>query len=230
MTYAADVYCGRDGRPLRHIYGLNNRRDSLDRAVRSLVNAVSRAVSCATSYRDLEECLQAARFQTREDAPTGLRNRHALDGNFLDPSGIGGAGERFLVFATLHGMESINDTRGHDAGDQLPDHVAQLLDSGSRGWERVYRLGGDEFVLLFRSELTGRNSPEHSDPERQARACFTGLVEQLNTEGFSGVSVSVWIAAASESPGNLVEALPLADQPMYENMARKVHGPDGDQE
>jgi diguanylate cyclase (GGDEF)-like protein len=61
-----------------------------------------------------------------------------------------------LAFVDVRGLKSVNDTRGHRAGDQLLKHVAMLLTESSRSHDIVGRIGGDELaVILTEQDVEG---------------------------------------------------------------------------
>jgi diguanylate cyclase (GGDEF)-like protein len=100
----------------------------------------------------LEKALlfEKIRAQAETDALTGLPNR-ALFMNRLESAlarGERGDCEVAVVFVDLDGFKAVNDTHGHDAGDQLLIQVAHRLQSAVRRSDTVARLGGDEFVVL----------------------------------------------------------------------------------
>lgn len=94
----------------------------------------------------------AARSHFAEhDALTGLPNRVLLGDRLerLCAHRSRHGGQFALAFLDLDHFKAINDTYGHEAGDQLLKAVAQRLRGALRASDTVCRLGGDEFVLLL---------------------------------------------------------------------------------
>jgi diguanylate cyclase (GGDEF)-like protein/PAS domain S-box-containing protein len=91
------------------------------------------------------------RYQATYDALTGLPNRSL----FMDRLSMAlhqaqRSGQRVgLMFIDLDGFKLINDTLGHEAGDELLKAVARRVSDCVRSSDTFARLGGDEFVLLL---------------------------------------------------------------------------------
>ncbi|HSM08049.1 MAG TPA: EAL domain-containing protein [Gemmatimonadota bacterium] len=85
------------------------------------------------------------------DSLTGLPNRSFLGRLLEDRVRLAGRyGQQFAVlFLDLDGFKQINDTLGHDAGDDLLREVAERLEATLRDSDVVARMGGDEFVVLL---------------------------------------------------------------------------------
>lgn len=86
------------------------------------------------------------------DLLTGLKNRRGFEDNFereLDRTRRGKSIGGVLVVIDLDSFKAINDTYGHQAGDECLKLVAQILAQEIRVMDTASRLGGDEFVLLM---------------------------------------------------------------------------------
>jgi diguanylate cyclase (GGDEF)-like protein len=92
--------------------------------------------------------------QARRDALTGLHNRLAFD---LETQRLHKKGVAFCVaMIDVDGLKRVNDSRGHEAGDDLLRRVATALAESCAGGEYAYRFGGDEYAFVS----TVRSSPE----------------------------------------------------------------------
>ncbi|HJV03028.1 MAG TPA: diguanylate cyclase [Burkholderiaceae bacterium] len=110
-----------------------------------------RYVSVSNDVTELRASDERMRHLAFHDPLTGLPNRALL----LDRMGQGisvaqrdGRGMG-VMFIDLDRFKPINDTLGHDVGDQLLQQVAQRLSQAVRHSDTVARIGGDEFVILL---------------------------------------------------------------------------------
>lgn len=79
------------------------------------------------------------------DPLTGLSNRRQFD---LDLTAMG-PGDALLLVDVDH-FKRVNDTFGHQVGDEVLQEVAQVLQREGRGRDRAYRYGGEEFAVILR--------------------------------------------------------------------------------
>ncbi len=116
-----------------------------------------------------------------------------------------------VLFIDLDGFKKVNDTYGHDIGDQLLQQVAQRLLDCVRSSDTVVRFGGDEFVLLLTC-LSHENEASYvADKVLRAIQKEFGLAE---TSIFIGCSIGIAMYPADGD--NTLELLKVADTLMYE--------------
>ena len=101
--------------------------------------------------KELLEVNERLRFMSQTDALTGLDNRRHLneriDEMFQHAQRLN---EPFsLVMCDLDKFKSVNDTYGHQAGDEVLKQLAKMLKDEVREIDRVGRYGGEEFMLLL---------------------------------------------------------------------------------
>ncbi len=118
---------------------------------------LSRAIDYAMERKHVEKGLfQRANFDTL----TGLANRDMFTSRLhmamarADRSG----GNIAVLFIDLDGFKPINDTHGHDAGDEVLKTVAQRIRSALRAYDTPARFGGDEFAVLLEGIPSPRNA------------------------------------------------------------------------
>lgn len=99
---------------------------------------------------ELEKLAEEFRFRAFHDNLTGLPNRALLNERFgLCIEHARRCGNKFVcLLLDLDDFKTINDTKGHDYGDELLIGVAQRLKASVRAEDLVCRLGGDEFIIL----------------------------------------------------------------------------------
>jgi diguanylate cyclase (GGDEF)-like protein/PAS domain S-box-containing protein len=94
--------------------------------------------------------LELRRLATRDDL-TGLYNRRFFERELAQQLRLLGrqSGPAALLFLDLDEFKTVNDTFGHQAGDELLKHVAGALRGRLRETDVIARLGGDEFAVLL---------------------------------------------------------------------------------
>ncbi len=169
-------------------------RQEFDRRLRVVLGRVTLYVNVAA--------LKEVDRQARHDALTGLHNRLAFD---LRTERLHEEGAEFCVAVIdVDGLKQLNDSQGHNAGDELLRRVATTLAESCAGGEYAYRFGGDEYAYIS----TVRSSAELD-------ALFDGL--SVDETPFS------WGVAHHPRDGEgLDEVVARADERMYERKrARK---------
>ncbi|MDD2652645.1 MAG: GGDEF domain-containing protein [Sulfurimonas sp.] len=99
----------------------------------------------------LEQELQKAKEQSKEDFLTKLFNKRALDESMnIKEAEFVRYGKNFtIVFFDLDFFKSVNDTYGHDAGDAVLFAFAKILKKEVRSVDVVGRYGGEEFIAIL---------------------------------------------------------------------------------
>ncbi|HWH01940.1 MAG TPA: diguanylate cyclase [Pilimelia sp.] len=165
--------------------------------------------------RDVTEQRHKERLALR-DALTGLPNRRFLTGHLDAALARCASGEEALavLFMDLDGFKEINDTLGHEAGDEVLRITAQRLADTLRRCDIVARVGGDEFVAVTEGIL-GRSTAE--DIARRLLESTGQPIRVLDTRDVT-VLPSIGIAVVTSDRAAAVtseELVRQADGAMY---------------
>jgi len=169
----------------------------------------------AITMRDISEMkAHVAELEKRgnEDALTGLPNRHWLNA-FLPEAVERAAQEKAmlaLLFLDLDGFKTVNDTMGHDAGDEILRNVARRLEDAVRPQDRVARIGGDEFLVILESL---ENADDAAQVAERILAAFRSSFRIA--KGIYGVGVSIGISVFPKDGADATLLLNNADMAMY---------------
>jgi diguanylate cyclase (GGDEF)-like protein len=151
--------------------------------------------------------------QAATDSLTGLANRRSFDDELaLEWRRAERVGEPLaLVLLDLDNFKSINDGRGHQAGDAVLRRVAAILDSGARNADLAARYGGEEFALLApETDLLGATKlADRLRGDLEAATIQLPDGEELSVTASFGVAVK----GTLERPEQLIAA---ADEALYE--------------
>lgn len=151
-------------------------------------------------------------YHANHDALTGLVNRRQFE-NLVHTALEQAQTERqthAMFFMDLDGFKIVNDTCGHEAGDELLRQLAQLFDSLVRKSDLLARLGGDEFgVFLYNCKVA-----EALKLANQIRHEVENFQFLWQENAFS-VGVSVGLVVADDRWENLEALFRAADSACY---------------
>ena len=99
----------------------------------------------------LRENVQESMTMAVTDSLTSLYNRRYLTSHLatMMANSMGGRADLCLLILDIDYFKRVNDTHGHDAGDEVLKEFAQRLKKAVRGIDLVCRYGGEEFVVLM---------------------------------------------------------------------------------
>lgn len=216
------------GWPHHHDAEVKRRVESIQKNYdHSLKNARREYLARARKYQvkvsQLENECEELRALSLRDRLTGLLNRHGGDtvteevieivsrskGESAPPVNMA------LIIFDLDKFKGVNDTFGHDAGDQVLRVVAEIMrEVFHRKTDRLCRHGGDEFLATLL-----QTSPEQAMRLASLFAERVNLDERLSFEGIGQVTASIGISmidtGSHDTHSAYQNAVARADQAMY---------------
>jgi diguanylate cyclase (GGDEF)-like protein len=207
--------------PLPVIPAIDSFREAqvLSQAMREMVHSEERHIHLLETMNEQLEATVAKRTAELEnlvmhDMLTGLPNRRALmqalpvamsrSARLKTPCAV--------MFLDLDGFKNVNDTHGHEEGDELLRQFGARIAGAVRRTDTVARLAGDEFVVVL------ENLNDAADAEDMGRKMMPKLREPFTLKTAT-VHLSASIGIALHLPGDaedLDALLARADRAMYE--------------
>lgn len=167
---------------------------------------------------EMNSCEISRRYRDKamKDELTQIGNRHAYETELdsIKSEAVNGRiPEDVMVFSMdVNGLKHVNDTFGHQAGDDYIRGAANCLKDAIGSFGNIYRVGGDEFSAVVRI----RQFP--------VEKVLTVLRENLSNWSDSygnELSMSVGYASSTDNPGSsLEELISFADEAMYNDKRR----------
>ena len=154
----------------------------------------------------LNRCEEAA----LTDHMTGLANRRRFDRQLESEVG---RTDRFghpfsLLMIDLDNFKRLNDTLGHNAGDEIIRQVGKVLREETRAIDLATRMGGDEFAVLL-VETHGEDALNVAERMRLA-------IKSISIPSAGSITASFGIAESPSSAQTAIDIIDAADSALYE--------------
>lgn len=159
---------------------------------------------------ELEAANRALDLQARTDALTGLLNRRGFETQMAFGLAMARRSGRPLSLITVDvdHFKRVNDTYGHEAGDEVLRRLARTLEERLRGSDVIARLGGEEFVVLLPdTDLAGAQAI--------AQAVVQAMADQQDPV-VGSITVSAGVASMRGLQDNGTDILRRGDAALYE--------------
>lgn len=159
--------------------------------------------------KNVSDELEKTRVISYTDGLTGLGNRRGYDLEIFKICDSTELIDYIIVMMDVNGLKKVNDTLGHDAGDELLRGAAECINRSFGKIGNVYRTGGDEFATILYCK----------------KSEMPAVVEDFNNETknwvgdkIKGLTISLGWVSSSDYPGMSFDELERkADEIMYQN-------------
>ena len=163
-------------------------------------------IKLSVSLKEHQQLLESERNSYR-DHLTSLGNRRLYYRKIAKLEALGFDDDMNFIMIDVNGLKKVNDTQGHDAGDELLVGAAVCMTEAFPDAELLCRMGGDEFFIIVK---------EHEDVLEKRMNRFLSYAENWNGKYINSISMSYGIANNHKYPGfTIPELQKAADEEMY---------------
>jgi len=190
-------------------------------AVRGLDGVISHYIGIYSNASDPREAERKIVELAYYDPLTNLPNRRLLLDRLNQARIVATRNQVFgaILLVDIDRFKLINDTRGHDVGDQVLMAVAQSLRNNLREMDTAARLGGDEFIVLI-PDLGSDAENAMNALKMIADKLHTSISEPVNLNGITqSTPSSIGITLFSHKTQGINELLKEADLALYQAKA-----------
>ena len=147
-------------------------------------------------------------YTSNTDQLTGCFNRRAYEKDIAEMD----LNTEFIYLSMdVNGLKIVNDSLGHEAGDELLKGASYCMKKCFDDYGKVYRIGGDEFIVILFTNY---------ESFAKIKEAFDNTVANWSGELVSSITVSCGIVSGSEQPwASWEEISRIADRRMYEQKA-----------
>lgn len=166
----------------------------------------------------LREEREVMRAQAETDPLTRLSNRRLLMDEITERCNSA-PGHFLICYLDLNNFKQVNDTYGHDVGDELIKAASDRIRGALKEEDSLFRVGGDEFVAIVEPEKGEGWKARLELLDREMRQMFVFGDGKICID----ISVSMGCAVYPQNAVRAEELLRLADMRMLENKERFAH-------
>lgn len=175
--------------------------------------ALSLFISLYASKTKMKATLLMYRVEglSMADELTGFLNRRSFEEHCKELAKSEIASDLVIVSMDANGLKGINDSLGHEAGDEMICAAAECMKNCFGGYGRIYRTGGDEFMAILNIDL---------DRFELLLKNFESSSARWDGKLIKGISISSGYCSKSEFEHITVEEMrKISDKRMYEAKA-----------
>lgn len=167
--------------------------------------------------KEIQKQKDDAEHMALHDSLTGLANRRLVTEKFEELCQFSARHKHVFCVAVidLNKFKQVNDTYGHDVGDELLKQVASRFKKALRRYDLIARLGGDEFVLI----LPDSNYKGSLEIYRRIHSL---LIQPYTISGHQvSIGASIGVSYFPEHSTDTAELMRMADNAMYVAKSRQ---------